>query len=44
MGLPLSRTAGEGSTIEFVAGYVSIREGQGGSREDNQQYEIEASM
>ncbi len=30
--------------IEFVAEYASIREGQGGSREDNKQYEIEASI
>ncbi len=30
--------------IEFVAEYASIRGGQGGSREDNKEYEIEASI
>jgi DMSO/TMAO reductase YedYZ molybdopterin-dependent catalytic subunit len=30
--------------IEFVEECASIREGQGGSREDNKQYEIEASI
>jgi thiosulfate reductase cytochrome b subunit len=30
--------------IEFVEEYASIREGQGGSREDNKEYEVEASV
>lgn len=30
--------------IEFVESYAQIREGQGGSREDNKEYEVEASI
>jgi DMSO/TMAO reductase YedYZ molybdopterin-dependent catalytic subunit len=30
--------------IEFVEEYASIRGGQGGSREDNKEYEVEASI
>ncbi len=30
--------------IEFVEEYADIRDGQGGSREDNKQYEVEASV